>query len=334
VSLQIDRVTDAEGAAGYHQIEAETVPVDHPGLIGDSLDDVVGMVEHRLPSFDIALYVAREGDEVVAHGFFGLPMVENQHMCHVYVAVALDARRRGIGTELANFLLAEGRREGRSLLVSYVLGPLDGRAPGDALAAKLGAKPALEQVRRQLVVSQLDSAELASRVEALATGPAAAYELITWQDRCPDEIVDGAAQIVPLVQSDSPQGELEMEDEVWDAPRFREFEEFQVARGRSGLSAAAIERSSGRLVAMTNLALPSSDHRVVDQQGTAVERAHRGHRLGLLIKGGNLLNLLTHFPDAATIQTYNAAANEHMIAVNEALGFRAVERETAYQLAL
>jgi RimJ/RimL family protein N-acetyltransferase len=107
-----------------------------------------------------------------------------------------------------------------------------------------------------------------------------------------------------------------------------------VARRRHQLATAAVERATGRFVAFTDVNVPFSDHRVVSQFGTVVEPEHRGHRLGLAVKIANLINVLDAYPDAESVQTYNAEANEHMIAVNEALGFRAVERSSHWQLEL
>ena len=61
------------------------------------------------------------------------------------------------------------------------------------------------------------------------------------------------------------------------------------------------------------------------QQLTAVVRTHRGHRLGLLVKTAMLELLATAEPQIEWIATGNAATNEHMIAVNEQLGYRVVE---------
>ena len=61
------------------------------------------------------------------------------------------------------------------------------------------------------------------------------------------------------------------------------------------------------------------------QQLTAVTRPHRGHRLGLLVKTAMLELLAEAEPQLEYIATGNAAANEHMIAVNEQLGYEVVE---------
>ena len=50
-------------------------------------------------------------------------------------------------------------------------------------------------------------------------------------------------------------------------------------------------------------------------------RQHRGHRLGLLVKTAMLDWLAEAEPAIERIETGNAAANDHMIAVNDVLGF-------------
>ena len=61
------------------------------------------------------------------------------------------------------------------------------------------------------------------------------------------------------------------------------------------------------------------------QQLTAVTRPHRGHRLGLLVKTAMLEWLAAAEPGMERIATGNAAANGHMIAVNETLGYEVMK---------
>jgi hypothetical protein len=58
------------------------------------------------------------------------------------------------------------------------------------------------------------------------------------------------------------------------------------------------------------------------QQGTSVVRAHRGHRLGLLLNTDMMLWLADAEPELRTVDTFNAESNDHMIAANEELGYR------------
>ena len=81
-------------------------------------------------------------------------------------------------------------------------------------------------------------------------------------------------------------------------------------------SGAAVPSATGRLVAWTELAGPDAHRRHAWQYITLVDPDHRGHRLGLLIKIDNLAYAREHRPELRAIDTFNAAANEHMLAIN------------------
>ena len=82
------------------------------------------------------------------------------------------------------------------------------------------------------------------------------------------------------------------------------------------------------------LSLAANTTRHAWQQITIVDPAHRGHRLGLLCKAENLAHTLAYEPELQVIDTYNAAANSHMIAINEQLGFRPAAGSTEWQLTI
>jgi RimJ/RimL family protein N-acetyltransferase len=88
---------------------------------------------------------------------------------------------------------------------------------------------------------------------------------------------------------------------------------------------AAGHDASGELAAMTQLSVAPDDPCWGHQGLTAVTRQHRGHRLGLLVKTAMLEWLAETELVIERIETGNATANEHMIAVNDTLGF-AVDR--------
>src|SRR5260370_37742505 len=84
---------------------------------------------------------------------------------------------------------------------------------------------------------------------------------------------------------------------------------------------AARHDATGDLAALTEIAVDPDDPGWGHQLLTAVARKHRGHRLGLLVKIAMLELLATAEPQLERIVTWNARANEHMIAVNESLGY-------------
>ncbi len=102
--------------------------------------------------------------------------------------------------------------------------------------------------------------------------------------------------------------------------------------GRRRYHVGVRHEASGRLVAWTLLDVGASADWHSFQQITIVDPEHRGHRLGLLSKIENLRHLLAHEPAVRVIDTFNAASNDHMITINEQLGFRVRDRWSNWQL--
>ena len=121
--------------------------------------------------------------------------------------------------------------------------------------------------------------------------------------------------------TDAPSGDVPTEEEQWNGARVREYEAAHVARGRTVLSAGAVR--DGRLVAFTDLQVPLASPQHAHQGGTLVLTEHRGHRLGARVKVAVLRRLAAELPAVRRISTYNFEGNRPMVAVNEALGFRA-----------
>ena len=97
-------------------------------------------------------------------------------------------------------------------------------------------------------------------------------------------------------------------------------------QGRTKFTTVALD-ADGTVAAFTDLMAPSHQPTHVYQWGTLASRAHRGHRLGLAVKIANLRALqATGLYDGRRLVTWNAEVNEHMIAVNELMGFRATAR--------
>jgi RimJ/RimL family protein N-acetyltransferase len=92
--------------------------------------------------------------------------------------------------------------------------------------------------------------------------------------------------------------------------------------------------ASGQLVALTEIATDPDTPGWGIQQLTSVRREHRGHRLGLLVKIAMLDFLAENEPDVRHIFTGNAGANDHMIAINELLGYQVAAVFRSWELDL
>jgi len=77
--------------------------------------------------------------------------------------------------------------------------------------------------------------------------------------------------------------------------------------------------------------VPRAAPRVAYQFDTIVLPAHRGHRLGLLLKVANVRALQAREPSTLRVVTTNATSNEPIVRVNDRLGFRLAGTGTVWQ---
>jgi GNAT superfamily N-acetyltransferase len=257
-----------------------------------------------------------------------LPTKDNPTVAVVDVAAHPEHRRRGIGTTLLDEGIRLAAAAGRTELITEVDEP-GPDTPGRAFALRHGWACDLLETRRDLVLPP-DPQRL-TELEAEARRASVGYELVTWRDRTPDQLLDDRALLEQRMTTDAPHGNLPVEEEHWDGERIREYEASDIARGRTVLVAGAV--TDGRLVAFTELQVPLAQPHRANQAGTLVLREHRGHRLGALVKAAVLRELET-MPDVRRITTYNSPSNLPMVAVNEALGFRPAGRLSSWSIRL
>lgn len=332
MTLIVEEVTDRAGVARCHAIEARCIPHDYAGMPAFPLVEAEAMALGPQRSDRSVLFIVSEEGVDVATGVVWLPLRDNLESASLLFSVDPAHRRRGIGGDFATELIAWARRNGRSRLRFMAPAPLDGPALTEPLARRLGAELALEMVLRVLDVGVLNDAALDKLLADHVAGHADAYDVVTWVDRVPDLLVEGAAYLLGRMSTDAPMGTVEWEQEVWDAERYREKETETTERHRRRVAAGAVERQTGRLVAYTDIGVSNSEPEWVDQWDTIVDPDHRGQRIGMLIKVANLQHLRQVEPRVKWISTFNAASNAHMVAINELLGFRPTVRSMQWQV--
>jgi GNAT superfamily N-acetyltransferase len=334
VTVTISKVSDLADVEEWQRVEELSVPVDHPGLLADPVEEAISLFRGDGRADRAVMFIVRDGSEVVGNEMVSFPLLDNLESAMVHVTVAPDHRRRGIGRTLATHLFDVARAEGRSRAMGFVASPMDTEGPGLALVTSLGAKRVNENLRRELDLrGQVDRA-LAALVGDRVGSRADGYHVVTWVDRAPDELVDGAARLMGRMSTDAPQGDSTWEPEAWDAARYRDSEAVVASRRRRRFVAGAVDDTTGELVAYTDIGVSMIRPTVAYQWDTVVDPDHRGHRLGLAIKVENLRQLRGASPESERMETWNAASNSFMIAVNDALGFRPVERTTHWELGL
>ena len=254
-----------------------------------------------------------------------LPDRENLDRAGLKLLVAPERRRAGVGGALLRHAIARAAELGRRTVTSEVL---EG-TPGDAFARAVGATASLVENRRSLDVAAIPGDRLA-RLRAEATAYAAAYTLTHWEGRTPEQWLNPVAQLNEAM-ADAPHGDGE-QPQVWDADRVQLADQLSQAKGLRRYSVAAAHAGTGELAALTQLSIEEADPSWGHQEMTAVARAHRGHRLGLLTKVDMLELLAGREPQVRCVQTWNGETNDHMVAINEALGFRDPRGYTAWLL--
>jgi GNAT superfamily N-acetyltransferase len=133
------------------------------------------------------------------------------------------------------------------------------------------------------------------------------------------------------MSTEEPNAGLDEPEDIWTIERLREDENRLTASPRARLFTAIEHLPSGTLAGFTTLSVPAELDRTVSQEDTLVRREHRGHRLGMVLKLANLVELQKRMPGHPAVITFNAEENRHMLDVNEAVGFVPIGYEGAWR---
>ena len=307
-----------------HRSVAETAAVDRPHEPVPTAAVVHGQVLQPWAGDPVRLVVAEADGSPVGWATVELPVHDNLHLAMTELHVASAHRRAGTGRLLWHAVLDVAREAGRRTLLMEAR---DGSA-AEAFARAVGAEPQLTEVRRQQVLADVDPAHVA-RLRADAERAARGYRLEAWSGPAPEHLRPLVAEAT-MSLNDAPLGTLDYEDERWDAERVSVRDAAVLAWGLRVQSLLALA-ADGTPAGYTEVAV-SEDGTFAWQWGTAVAPAHRGHRLGMLLKATMVERLRALEPAVAVVSTTNAEDNAHMVAVNDALGYRAVDRVTEWQV--
>jgi GNAT superfamily N-acetyltransferase len=293
------------------------------------------------PSFEVALrtwrlprtdredqfLLATVGGAPAGAGQLSLHHGDNEHLAHLTVLVDPAHRRQGVGTALLGALESVAVARGRDTFVSATAHPPGQPGAGAAFAAARGYPVAGVDV-----LKAADLASTAERWPALAeraAGPSAGYELVWWTDTAPEEHLESLAHLYSRFLAEIPLGDLDIQPKSWDPARIRADEDRHRQAGARPLLVAA-RAPDGRLAGYTTLSVDDGAT-FASIDSTLVLSEHRGHALGLAMKVK--LHQLTAelMPEVTFIFTGNAGVNRWMNAVNDDLGYEAVEDDLEVQ---
>ncbi len=270
-------------------------------------------------------YLLRVDGEPVGVGSLSLPERENTHLAWLSVAVLPGHRRRGLGRALMRHLLHEAESAGRT---SVGIDGWDSEA-ATGFAAAFGLTKASQEIMRRQHLAEVEPAVVRGLYDEAAAA-AADYELVRVLGRTPPELRAELVEVTAAI-NDAPTDDLDIEDDVMSEERLTAYEDAMLTQGHRMYRLLARHCGTRALGGHTVVAVEEERPAYAHQHDTAVARAHRGHRLGLLLKAGMLLWLAEAEPQVETIDTWNAESNDHMITVNEALGYRVMGRVLQFQ---
>ncbi len=278
------------------------------------------------------LLLARVDGRIVARAMLEAQIEASEEVGWLSIEVLPEFRHRGIGSAALERLVAMATEDGRSVLQGWnsakeiggdrITSPTGfGSIPANEDSVRFCIKHgfALEQVERcSRVVLPVDVTPHLDAAQA-AAGPD--YRVHTWSGDVPQRWREDIALMLTRMSTDAPAAGLDVDEDPWTPERIMEDEERERDSPRTYLYAVAEHVPSGHLAAFSVLSAPAERERAVSQEDTLVLKEHRGHRLGMIVKAANLAFLQSERPGHPAVTTFNAAENEHMLAVNDALGF-------------
>ncbi|WP_169333357.1 GNAT family N-acetyltransferase [Demetria terragena] len=309
---------DPEAIRTFWEVEQAAHRADRAELALRGFASLVQSATVASSYYDRIWLTATCGTTIAGVAELQLPTRDNTHLGFLEVAVIPAFRRRGLGRAL----YAEAERRARQASRTHLYGEAVSRnekpSAATAFAQAMGCRAV--HLEHHLVLNLPGPSDaFASRPE-----PDEAYETLTWEGACPDELRPAYLAMRNQMNSDVPVGEIDLDPAVFDDTRLR-LQEERWSQTNIVLVAAARERATGDLVGYSLVHLPREQTTLVHQEDTLVMPSHRGHGLGLALKRTTLEALRKRHPERQSVHTWTAPGNTAMYRTNERFGFRPVE---------
>jgi mycothiol synthase len=241
------------------------------------------------------------------------------------VCVRQGYRRQGIGSGLLDVICREAESDGRTTLVWSTF---DTVPAGSAFSRRFGARVARVNQTSGLRLSDVDWT-LVHRWTSHSAGCGRGYRLEMIDGVFPTELRRDAATFHHIMQT-APRDDLDAGDVLLDEGDIAEFDHALVEAGLERCT-ILVRDPSGVCVGGTEVTFEPWEPSTVLQQNTGIEPAHRGLGLAKWAKAAMLERIRSERPRAQRVVTGNASSNSAMLAINDALGFKAISIRTEWQ---
>jgi GNAT superfamily N-acetyltransferase len=328
--IQLRRLDPGEAADmdAFQEVYVAAELAEDPDAALYSREDGISILSSTEGGSHTVAFGAYDAGRMVGELMVGLPQLDNVDSAHVWIWVDPTHQRQGVGARLAAHADALARASGRRLCQAQGRIGVDRDNKNLRFARSAGYALANTEIERRLSLPA--DATLLGRLAAEAEPYHRGYVVRTVVGPVPADLASSYNDLRNVLGIEAPAGELEIEVHRNTTAELRVQDDELVAAGRLRVAAYALD-SSGSVVAYSVCATSRDGFDHVDQWGTLVAPAHRGHRLGMAVKCAMLAALTEAAPGKRFIETTNAETNSHMVAINEALGFEVVEVYGAFQ---
>ena len=251
------------------------------------------------------LWLARLDGRLVGYAGLTLNAFENLDGAKILGAVHPAHQRQGVGRAL--MATAEAATDRPRLRA-----PAWSGTAGERAVPRMGYTQHGSHEVRRLSLRDPQPAALVAEAATAAAG----YDLERWAGACPEDLL-GEMQVLREAINDAPE---DGEFEAYPPERIRTVERWLAEQRQTPYTIVARHRDTGGAAGITIVCTHELRPAIAAQEDTSVVAAHRGHRLGLRMKLAMLDWLREERPDVEAIDTWNAAGNVPMIAINDALG--------------
>ena len=312
---QFDPASDPERLRACHAIAMSAWEIDNPGVPPMTFETYAVQWQSFDGSPVHAFLATDPAGRPVGSCCITLPAKENLSMAFCALTVTLDQRRTGTGTALLSQCAAVARADGRTRLAASAFDD----TPGAAFAKAKGAASGHAEILRTLDHHGRDAGPAGGTAPCRRAGRGRrrAAVLARAAGRRAPEPAGRRAAVHGRRAGQRGGGTDGLGRRPGQGGR-----ENVAAFGLDAFTVVARHVASGELAAYTQLVLAPSMPEWAAQQATVVLPAHRGHRLGLLVKIEMMDVLTRQAPQVRHVITGNAGQNEYMIAINEQLGYK------------